>query len=201
MATNVSICNLALVRVGVGPDGYIDSLEEETTEGMACDALFEHCRDTLLSSFDWNFARRRQTLALLEDVEREGWEYAYALPSDVLVPLRITGAERTPDAASRVPFAVEANDSGDGQVLVTDFEEVELVYTAKITSQAIVNPLFYDTLAWLLASELAMTIPNKADYRAQAVTRYEQQLSRAMALDLAQGHESEPDGQLIKARV
>lgn len=199
MTTNVTICNLALLRIGSRDP--IDSLEEATTEAQACNILFEHCRDVLLASFPWRFAERRQTLATLDTVTRANWGYAYALPADLLVPRSITGAVRVPSADSRIPFAIEAGDSGGSPILVSDQATVELVYTAKVTSAALFPPLFADALVWLIAAELAVALPNKADYRNQALQRYEQQLSRATAIELSQGTDAEPDPGLITARV
>lgn len=197
MATDVSICNLALARVGVRE--FIDSLDGAEAEAQACKVLYAHCRDTLLASFPWPFAQRRASLALVAGAERTNWTYAYALPADYLGGQAITGATRTPSSDARVSFTVEG-DATSGRLLLADQEDIEFVYTAAVTDPALFSPLFADALAWLLARELSVTIPNKADYRAQADTMFERQLSRAAAVALGESHEVEPEAQLILAR-
>lgn len=156
MLTAEQICNLALSYVGNREP--IDSLNEPTLEAQQCSIHYPAARDVLLSGHWWPFATRHQTLALLP-TPRSGWAFAYALPTDLLKPRYIfsgarPGALAIPvfssisfpfgalpmvsalpminGAVPQVAFELELSDDGNKQILVTDQENAELVYTFKL---------------------------------------------------------------------
>lgn len=159
------ICNLALKRVGCKK--RVDDLEaDQTPEAEACADVYATCRDKLLEMFAWPFAQRRATLAELDEAgDRDGeWAYAYALPDDCVQPQYIpTGVSRSAAKADRQPFRLEAGEAnGDGEVdttvLLTDAAEATLVYTARITNPTLYPAAFVDALAWLIATELTLSM-------------------------------------------
>lgn len=158
MATVVSICNRGLSRIGHTIS--IQALDEEgSVEAEQSNLHFEDCRDEALEAFPWNFATKRATLAIVAGAERTDWEYVYALPTDCLaVRFLVREGVRNPSAAERVPFHIEANDAGDGRILVTDLEDAELVYTMKHVTPGVWPPAFVSALAWRLAAELALGV-------------------------------------------
>jgi hypothetical protein len=198
MATAVSICNKALARVG--DRGFIDSLEEDTTQAEVAKVLFESTRDEVLESARWGFAARRSVLGLLEGASRSGWAYVYGVPSDCLEARYVFSGKRTPTKSQRVAFAIEAADEADARVLLTDLKGAELVYTARIVNPALFSPLFADALSWKLAVEFSMALPVRPDLRQQAIAMYEATLARAAALDMGQAEESEPDSEFVQVR-
>lgn len=198
MATAVSICNTAIARIGERE--FITSLNEATSHARACNVLYEASLETMLASFPWPFAKKSAVLAVVEEGEREDWAFTYALPTDCLVVRSIWPGTRTPDAMSRVPYELELNAAGNGRVLVTDDDNGEIIYTAKITSAALFPPLFADAFAWLLARELAMTVSVKPDVAVRAAQMYELSFERAMAAALNESHENEPEPESITAR-
>lgn len=175
MTSIVSICNLALTRIGAQT---INDLEEASSAARHCKALYEPTRDSLLEKHPWRFARSRASLAALvvseADKPRE-WSQVYALPSDSLTPLYIepasagtiplhrdcyTGPEywrqQIPDATP--PFEVRA-----GRQIMTDEEDAVLIYTARIEDPTRYEPLFVEALSWRLAGDLASAL--KGDMR------------------------------------
>lgn len=177
MATDaVQLCNLALLRVGV--KDFIESLTEDTVQGQACNVAYALCLDTALASAPWPFATKRATLSLLTDVARTDWDYCYQVPTDCLRALFVVSASgRNPRADQRTPFEVEAN--GTGLILLTDTEDAELVYTARVTTVPRFSPLFADALAWLLASELVLGLAVKPELGRACLERYQLALSKA----------------------
>lgn len=85
MASEVSICNLALNHIGAYA---IASLSDATKEARDCNTLYSYARDSVLRDHKWAFATKRLTLALLTDTY-SGWDYAYQYPTDCLIAYEI----------------------------------------------------------------------------------------------------------------
>lgn len=174
------VCNLALQRIGC--TDTIDDLEEDTLEARACKVSYAAARDALLEMFDWRFARRRASLALLADsagdpVEFSGWSFGYALPDDIIKPRGIYPLE------SKQPFTLEIADDAAGNptvpVLLTNVEEAELFYTARIESPALWTPLFVQALSWLIAIDLCSALPKKLDWAERVKVGFAQAFATA----------------------
>lgn len=153
--TAAEIANLALSYAGHGLD--LDNLNEDTNEARAALRCYGPARDELLERYQWKFATKRATLAILANEERDGWGFVYALPADCLVPRYIWSGVRNPNADEKVPFDVEATDTG--ACLLTDAEDAVLVYTARIEEVSRFTPGFVKALAWAIAVELCLVLP------------------------------------------
>lgn len=198
-ASEAQICNIALARIGVKT--FITALSDSSAEAEACNILYAPMRDATLEAFPWPFATRRATLAVLAGVTRSGWSYSYALPTDCIAPRYLYAGERQPAARNRVAFAVEANDAGDGRILITDEQNAELVYTAKVTNPDTFSPLFRDALSWLLAADLALVLVVKPQLEIQCRQRFQMLISQAGAAALRQGQDiPEPESEFITGR-
>lgn len=86
MASDVSICNLALVGLGCN---QISSLTEDSEEARKCNAVYSNLRDQELESFPWSFATKRVQLAQLDVTPIFEFAYAFQIPSDCLRTLNI----------------------------------------------------------------------------------------------------------------
>lgn len=230
MAKSVEdICNLALLRAGQLQT--IDSLTEDTEQARACNILFPHHRDALLERFNWPWATRSATLALLANPDgsaltRPGWVNAYQLPGDCLKPRYIfAGARPTALAPAsvypsiigplttvatiptfigevpEVPFTVEANDAGTGQILLCDLDNAQLVYTVALTVATVFPQPFIEALAWALAADLSLSLTKKPAVAQGLGQRAELEAHRAFATALnAQGADPRPDSEFVSAR-
>jgi hypothetical protein len=120
-------------------------------------------------------------------VTRDGWGFAYPLPSDFVdehfiyqkpsisatsvinsffpgVPTTF-GPIRTPRNEERVPFDIEDADDGSGTaLLLTDADRAVLVYTADITNPQSFSDPYTKALAYRLAVALVMVL--RADPKA-----------------------------------
>ena len=80
MSSEVQICNRALIKIGAKT---ILSFADDSKRARLCSTIYADERDTLLRSHPWNFAIRRKSLALLQEVT-PNWDYTYQLPTDCL---------------------------------------------------------------------------------------------------------------------
>jgi hypothetical protein len=197
LLTEAGLCNVALLRVGERQT--IDNLDEMTESAMACKALYGLARDELLEATWWRWATRRTVLAALATETRSGWGSVYALPADCVTARYIYAGQRNPSADSRIPFLIEASDSG--RVLLTDEVEAELVYTARIETVALFPARFADALAWRLAVDLMLAIPVKPQLATIVERKAQASLATAIAADRNEAQEdAEPDSEFIRVR-
>lgn len=80
--TAVSICQQALVLIGAQP---ISSLDDDTTEGVACRTLYEPTVRDELSQYRWRFATGMEQMSRLAAAPATKWEAAYQVPPLCLV--------------------------------------------------------------------------------------------------------------------
>jgi len=176
MASDVEICNTALAKIGERP---IASLQQSNSAAAtACLNRFATARDFLLRAHDWNFALSRVALARLGLSPAFGWSYAYQLPADMI---RISGIWDTPDGDGAFDYRVE------GGKVVTDAENVYLLYVARVTDPNLMPTDFREALAIKLASELAIILPQSRELSDQLDQRFRQvALPAARAADGAE---------------
>lgn len=206
-STEAELCNIALGRIGQRQ--YIDALTEATTEAEACAVYYGHARDVVLASFPWPWATRRAVLAVLSDDEddadaRPGWAFTYALPADCVTVLRLhdeEAGERGFTAETRIPFKLEHDPVSGLRVLLTDLENAELLYVAKLELVGLFPPLFADAVAWRLAADLALVLPVKPQVGLAMEQRYELALAKAGAAEFRQAQaDVQPDSEFIRIR-
>lgn len=156
MASEVSICNLALANLGDSATVASIDPPEGSAQAEHCATFYPAARDTLLEMHSWGFATKRAVLSQLSGTW-QGWQFAYALPSDLL---RVTDIKQTdsPDFgrqhAHRVSFTIETKSDGT-KILLTDTENLTIQYTCSVTDPNKFSALFTNALVWHLASMLA----------------------------------------------
>ncbi len=198
MATNAAaICNIALLRVGNRQT--IDSLDGRSTEAQVCKVAYANARDAVLAAASWRFARKRSVLALVSGVEVTGWDFVYALPGDCIAPRFLWAEQEDPPVEMRIPYELEAGDNGT--LLLTNQEDAELVYTARVETVARYSPLFVDTLAWVLAADLVLGLPVKPAVAQWMAARAQVALGQAAAANENQVQRGPaPEAEAIRAR-
>lgn len=82
-ASAVSICQQALVMIGAQP---IASLDDDSTEGIACRTLYEPTTTDELAQYRWRFATGMEQITRLATAPATKWGAAYQLPPLCLVP-------------------------------------------------------------------------------------------------------------------
>jgi hypothetical protein len=182
----VSLCNLALVRLG---GATIAALDEGSKESILCNLLFEPSRDATLRDHPWNFATLRRTLADT-GATVDPWAYGYAYPSNCLFAREIVNPRGR--LAPPVPFEVAGDGSG-GRVIYTDLAPATLLYTARVTDLGACDPLFLEALSWKLAAELAMPLASNKTLMDMAQGQYARLLTVARACDGNEGAAEPPE--------
>jgi len=84
MATAVSICNIALRRLGAET---IDSLSDDTNRAKLMNELYDDIRKQVLKSSRWSFASKRVSLAA--NAVTPGFEFSHSfdLPTDYIIAI------------------------------------------------------------------------------------------------------------------
>lgn len=145
--SDTAICNIALGLIGVGRIADINGTSPVERD---CRTIFSYAREEVLGGYHWSFARKQQRLSQLATPpeitsENGGYDYAYALPTDCIAPVRLSDKS--------TPFEVS------GDTLICNLEtDVLLYYTADITDAAKFTAKFVNALAHRLAAQLAMMI-------------------------------------------
>lgn len=177
MASDVDICNLALSFLG--DDANVSSISppEGSQQSEHCARFYPIARDGLLQMHNWNWASRRVALSQTTPTVVQ-WQYAYALPADLMTIVSVIPADAQDDyaiaywpsdqpawlhnyspvlaAGQYVPqkYAVETKADGTS-VLYCNIENAVLRYQARVTDTTKFPALFVTALAWHLASMLA----------------------------------------------
>lgn len=177
MASDVDICNLALSFIG--DDASVSSISppEGSQQAEHCARFFPIARDGLLQMHNWNWASRRVAMSQTTPTVAQ-WQYAYALPADLMTIVSVIPADAQDDyaiaywpsdqpawlhnyspvlaAGQYVPqkYAVETKADGTS-VLYCNIENAVLRYQARVTDTAQFPALFVTALSWHLASMLA----------------------------------------------
>lgn len=152
MVSAVTICNLALARLG--DSATVASLDppEGSAQAEHCARFYPVARDSLLEMHAWRFATRRERLAKLA-TDTWNWAYAYAEPNGALKLLAVLPESASSDAETQ-GYESESDTNG-AAIILTNQEGATLRYVACVTDTTVFSPLFVDALAWLLASYLA----------------------------------------------
>lgn len=161
MQTVEGIANAALSFIGLR-DPILD-INEDSVPAIVAKIHFESSRNQVLGERWWNFAKASALLTRLVATAPTGWLFAYQLPADLLPgkTRHLNNSVRQglvppprPSAISLVSF--ELHWLAGAQVLVTDHEAPELVYTRLVTEYVMWPESVAEALAWHLAPKLAL---------------------------------------------
>lgn len=194
MASEVDICNIALGYLG--DTATVASLNppEGSAQAEHCARYYPIARDELLEMHTWNFAMRRETLALLA-TQPIGWQFAYAMPADAvrIISVHAPGegeAGSGPCSTVQHPFTCESDGLG-GRIIYCNVDDAAARYTMRVVDTTRFSPLFVSALTWHLAAKLAGPLI-KGDSGAAMAQRCTQTmmafLQQARLQDSAQQH-------------
>jgi hypothetical protein len=182
MASEVDICNLALSHIGAS--ATISSLTEQSEEAFHCNLLYADTRDTLLRAHPWGFATRH--LALSDVGSPPGnWSYRYSYPNDCLFIREIL---QVTDNGDPIEYEVALSDAYNSRVILTNQESATLIYTYKATNTLVFDPMFVTSLAWKIASEVAMPLTRDEKRMTAAYQMYLSTLSEAKTFNSNESH-------------
>lgn len=177
MPDKISICNMALGRLGVT---RIASLDEGTTQADLCRDHYEQVVREVLEDHPWNFAEHAIALAADATPARPDFAYSYNLPQGVYELIAPRWLLDNTGYRSVCPYRIT------GGKLVTDLEGAWLVYTYRAPEHRW-SPMFTTCIMYLLASRLAGVL-TETDSKVEMEWRLYQQ-----TLPIARNRNSQQD--------
>ena len=149
MASEVSICNMALVRLG---QQRISSL---TVTGNnlrveLCNVFYEATRDELLAAYEWSFALSRTSLPELSLDNYTDYSYMYMLPSDDLRTLCIL--DSSDFSETEEDWRIE------GDYLYSNVSPAYIKYIKRVSDTSLFPPLFIEALYLRLATKMCLKL-------------------------------------------
>ena len=206
--SDVQICNLALDEAH--SRSSISAIGESSAEGQACARQYEQCKEAVLRSAHWNFARRQVTLSLLKDATTippgtvpQPWMYEYSYPSDCLLAYAMLPQMANPngqaiDAGWQPPqpqmpmvrFIVAQDDDVTGNaipVILTNTPQAQLIYTRRVDNPNLFDAIFIETFIAYLGAKLAATLTGDKELAGQLYTKAKDLSAQAQAMNGNEG--------------
>lgn len=174
MATDVSICNSALIKLGAE---RITALTDDSKEAQLCNEQYEKIRDKLLFSHPWNFATKRVELTANGNTSVYDDLNEFDLPADYLRIYEQEDVQRQ--------WFIE--DSGSGKKLYADDDPVAFRYIFKNTDPSTYSPGFVELLSLALAKDLAYSLVQSATLKQTLLAEYESMLRDVRSFDSQEG--------------
>jgi len=156
------IINQALLLIG---EEMIASEDDGSKNSDIASELIDLCIETALSEHDWLFARVRVTISAVNTAPPFGYKNRFLLPTNYN------------------HIVVEEDDEyeyrEEGGYILTDKEELELLYVSNITNLNLFPPKFTDAVVTLLASKIAYAITGTPGLGGSLEQLYEKRIYKA----------------------
>jgi len=164
VSTDVELCNHALSLLG---ESRIENLEQDNERARICNLFYAQTRDSLLSMYQWPFAVKRVSLAMVDEENLTAYQHRYALPNDYLKMIdmiapngySVLGGGRyepyTNTADTWNTANVGVRYQIEGNRLLTDMSPCIIRYTARVVVPGRFPELFVDTLVPAIAAKIA----------------------------------------------
>lgn len=207
MATDdISICNLALSRIGVTMK--IASLSDRTKEAVELNAVFAEVRERVLAAAPWPFARK------IVELQKTGttpyrWAYRYEYPGDCVAIRAIYPPFPAGQTAQTFRRWLQENtvkyeialDEDDALTICSDQNAAIIEYTARVENPRRFDAPFTSAFAWALAAEIALPLAKTIDHSRNAGTMYEKEVYEAIAKALnEEKRDVPPESEFVRAR-
>ena len=173
MATEISIANLALIRLG---QQKISSLSEDNARAEAISIVYEDARRSVLRSSSWNFATKRAQLSKNTTGPAFAYDYSYNLPADFLKLKRLNSLS--------TDFRIE------GRSLVSNETPMKIVYIADEKDASLYDGLFVKAFSYRVAADVAKALVGDESVFVRMEQGYQEALMEARVTDSL---ESPPD--------
>jgi hypothetical protein len=186
MASVVSICNNAIIRVG---GKTITSLNDLTNEAKSCRTLYEDVRNAVFREHPFNCIVGRKSLNELATTPDFGFAHQYQLPTDCLRVLSLN--DDTHPLIRNGLYDLGLSDQKrfhiEGRLLLTDEGEANIRYVKKVEDPNQYDPLLLDAIASRLAAEIAFPITRNAQLVTSMWNSYYTKFSIARSSDGMEG--------------
>jgi len=171
MTSVVDICNSALNKIGAS---NIAALSEDSKAGRLCNQRFDFIRDGLFRSHPWNCLTQRVTIA--PDSAAPAFEFTkqFTLPTDPFC-LRVLNLSN-PNIIYRI----------EGRKLICNESSIEMLYIGREIDVNKYDTLLIETLAVLLAADIAYTIVGSSTLAENLKAQAKEVLSDARFVDASE---------------
>lgn len=163
MASKIEIARYSLSLLG--DDFNILDLSDNSKQGKVINMLFPKLTDRLLREFPWSFATKRYSLAKLDEKLAFGEGNVFPYPSDLL---RIIEPEN-----KSVTYSVE------GKKIISSVDRFNFFGTFRNDNVTEWDSEFTTCFAYLLASELAISLAQDRSLKNQLLETYNTMLEHA----------------------
>lgn len=164
MASDIDIASNALVRIGVPP---ISSFTEGGAAGVAASNLYEPTVKALLTESRWRFASAKRSLARLTAAPLNEWQYAFQLPSDMILMYRVY---------PNMDYEIYEDK------LYSNASEIEVDYLFR-PDTSLFSPSFQLALEYKLASEFALIVTSNRSLTETYEMKYIEMMKKARYAD------------------
>lgn len=199
--TNISEARIASMALSnVGSSG-IESITGTEAGAKECDLWYDFSRRQTLAAHDWNFARRRLTLATHDDDPPSGvWAYRYQYPSDCVKFRKIQNPAG--EKADAIPFEIELSDDQSTKSILTNLDDAVGVYTMNLTEVTLFSEFFVQLFGFALATQIAYPLTGKLELRKEMDATFRTMALVAPAHDANEQMEAPPrDAEHIRGRA
>jgi len=171
--TEEAICNMALGHLGGLRITDLDV--DDSTEAELCNDNYEYCRDFVLESRDWTFARKRDEITIDGSAPDFEWKSRFARPADCITLRRLSNDPTDMEKAE--PYELE------GSWILTDTNVLYVIYTEQIIDVTLFSPAFTRALVYFLASVMASALTDNAKIEDILYRKFERTLEQAGGRD------------------
>ena len=190
--TKTELANVALAILG---EMRITEISESSPQAERCRQMWDITRDAVLRRREWNFAVTRKTLTRLADAPIFEWTYAYQLPADYIRAIKLNEAHA---GTSQTTWDIE------GDVLMTNEEEANLVYIYRNVTVSEWDPAFNKAFATSLAAAIAPSLTASMSMADNLEAKAERSIVKAGGSNLAEDRPrailAHHDSEWLKAR-
>lgn len=172
MASQIQICNLALVHCG---EATITSLNEDNKAARVLNRVYDMVRDQALTDYRWNFAIARAELAADPTPPAFGFQNRFTVPSDLLQLIGLFDSQES----NRNYTSAETIFKREGAYILTDDAPCRIIYVKRITDTGMYPPEFVKYMGYLLATTIFYDMTKGADRYTALVQGREQAAKQA----------------------
>lgn len=173
MATDISICSNALLKLGAPP---IHSFQDQTQTSGICANIWPGVRDAVLRAHPWNCATRRVVLAPDSRAPAFGYGSQFVIPADCLRILEIANTSN---------YRIES-----GRILA-DEQSLELRYIFRNTDPVTYDPALVDAMTQRMTAELAYPLTRSDQRQVTETNKYTAMIREARFYDATEQPQDE----------
>lgn len=173
MATDISICSNALLKLGAPP---IHSFQDQTQTSGICANIWPGVRDAVLRAHPWNCATKRVILAPETATPAWGYAHQFVIPADCL---------RIMEIEDSVDYRIES-----GRIL-SDETAINLKYIWRNTDPVTYDPALVDAMTQRMTAELAYPLTRSDQRQVTETNKYTAMIREARFYDATEQPQDE----------